>query len=75
MNKFLFKSTGADFQKLTQSIETIQKNILYLTYQSDRMLKIVKELTIDKGLQKQVDEYFEDVQPEDMAKLQKEDLD
>ncbi len=60
MNKFLFKSTTADLQKLLQLTETIQKNILYLTYQSDRTLKLVTELTTDKGLQKQVDEYFED---------------
>ncbi len=60
MNKFLFKSTNADLQKLLQSIETIQKNILYLTYQSDRSLKLMTELTTDKGLQKQVDEYFEE---------------
>ncbi len=60
MNKFLFKSTTADLQKLTQSVETIQKNILYLTYQSDRSLKLLTELTTDKGLQKQVDQYFED---------------
>ncbi len=60
MNKFLFKSTNADLQKLLQSIETIQKNILYLTYQSDRSLKLMTELSTDKGLQKQVDEYFED---------------
>ncbi len=60
MTKFIFKSKMSDLQKISQSIETIQKNILYLTYQSDRTLKIVKEMTIDKGLQKQVDEYFED---------------
>ncbi len=60
MNKFLFKSTSADLQKLLQLTETIQKNILYLTYQSDRSLKLMTELTTDKGLQKQVDEYFED---------------
>ncbi len=60
MNKFLFKSTSADLQKLLQITETIQKNILYLTYQSDRSLKLITELTTDKGLQKQVDEYFED---------------
>ncbi len=60
MNKFLFKSTTADLQKLLQLTETLQKNILYMTYQSDRTLKLLTELTTDKGLQKQVDEYFED---------------
>ena len=60
MKNFIFKSTAADLQKMFQSLETIQKNILYLTYQSDRMLKIVSKLDTDKGLQKQVDEYFEE---------------
>ncbi len=60
MNKFLFKSTDADFQKLYSILETIQKNVLYSTYRTDSLLKMVKELVTDKGLQKQVDEYFED---------------
>ncbi len=59
MNKFLFKSNESDFQKLTQSIETIQKNVLYITYRTDTLLKEIQKLTVDKGLQKQVDEYFE----------------
>jgi len=65
MNKFLFKSTTADFQKLTQSIETIQKNVLYLTYRMDMLIKRFDALLIDKDLQKQVDRYFEDPQPEE----------
>ncbi len=64
MNKFLFKSTDADFQKFNSILETIQKNILYITYQEDKILKIVQGITTDKGLQKQVDEYFEE--PEDI---------
>ncbi len=59
MNKFLFKSADADFQKLFQSIETIQKNVLYLTYRIDTILKNTTKMIIDKGLQSQVDEYFE----------------
>ncbi len=60
MNKFLFKSADADFQKLLQLTETIQKNVLYLTYRIDIVLKTVTKQDIDKGLQKQVDEYFEE---------------
>ncbi len=67
MNKFLFKSSDADFQKFTSILETIQKNILYITYQEDKILKITQQLLVDKGLQKQVDEYFDDSEdiPED----------
>ncbi len=60
MNKFLFKSTTADLSKILSILETLQKNTLYLTYHIDSVLKKVNELAIDKGLQKQVDAYFED---------------
>ncbi len=60
MKNFIFKSTDADFKKMFSIIEIIQKNVLYLTYRIDTLLKEVKELTVDKGLQKQVDQYFDD---------------
>ncbi len=68
MKNFIFKSTDADLQKMFQYLETAQKNILYLTYQVDKLLKIARVNETDKGLQQQVDQYFErDVQdiPED----------
>ncbi len=60
MNKFLFKSADADFQKLYSILETIQKNGLYCTYRIDSLLKNFDKLLTDKSLQKQVDAYFED---------------
>ncbi len=60
MKNFIFKSTDADLQKMFQYLETQQKNILYLTYRIDSILKKVNELCTDKGLQKQVDQYFEE---------------
>ncbi len=60
MNKFLFKSTDADFKKLSSNIETIQKNVLYLTYRLDVVLKKVNSLGVDDNLQTQVDKYFEE---------------
>ncbi len=59
MTKFLFKSTAADLSKILSILETLQKNTLYLTYRIDSILKKVNELATDKGLQKQVDQYFE----------------
>ncbi len=59
MNKFLFKSTNADLQKLFQSIETIQKNVLYLTYQSDQTIKAIRSLQTDIGIKSQSDSYYE----------------
>ncbi len=63
MNKFLFKSTTADLSKILSILETNQKNVLYLTYRIDSVLKIVNKLENDKGLQKQVDDYFEEEEP------------
>jgi len=60
MKNFIFKSNESDLQKMFQSIETIQKNVLYLTYRCDTILKHVVKIGVDTGLQKQVDEYFED---------------
>ncbi len=60
MTKFIFKSNASDLQKISQSIDTIQKNVLYITYRIDSLVKDMKQLVIDKGLQKQVDDYFED---------------
>ncbi len=72
MTKFIFKSNASDLQKISQSIETLQKNTLYITYRVDALLKKVNQLVVDKGLQKQVDEYFE---PNSEDRQQTEDLD
>ncbi len=64
MKNFIFKSTDADLQKIitiiASELNLLQKNILYITYRTDSILKIVKDTATDKGLQKQVDQYFED---------------
>ncbi len=64
MKNFIFKSTGADLQKMFQLFETkldvCSANILYITHQIDFVRKKLIELVNDKSLQKQVDEYFED---------------
>ncbi len=60
MNKFLFKSADADFQKLLQLTETIQKNVLYITYRVDKLLVEVGHLKTSAGLQTQVDDYFDE---------------
>ncbi len=60
MKNFIFKSNASDLQKMFQSIETIQKNVLYLTYRCDKILKEVSTLRIDKSMQKQVDQYFDE---------------
>ncbi len=63
MKNFIFKSVPRDLQKMFQYLETLQKNVLYLTFRVDKILKILKDNETDKGLQKQVDEYFEEDTP------------
>ncbi len=58
MKNFIFKSTDTDLQKMFQSIETIQKNVLYLTHQVDFIRKIIVETKHDNDLRNQVDKYF-----------------
>ncbi len=63
MKNFIFKSVDTDLQKivpiLVTKLELLNKNILYVTYQVDKILKIEQGNMADKGLQKQVDEYFD----------------
>ncbi len=74
MTKFIFKSNASDLQKISQSIETLQKNVLYITYRMDTVMKDLKTLVADKGLQRQVDEYFEETSPQTDPET-KQDLD
>ncbi len=60
MNKFLFKSTDADFQKLIAINLTLQKNVLYITHRVDYIVKQVNSLTHDRDLQSTVDKYFDE---------------
>ncbi len=44
---------------LALKLDLMSKNILYTTHQVDKILKLIKTLTVDKDLQNTVDEYFE----------------
>ncbi len=59
MKNFIFKSTDADLQKMFQQIETIQKNVLYITHQTDRVLKIVASLHTNMEIQRQSTDYYQ----------------
>ncbi len=61
MNKFLFKSADTDFQKLIQStLSILNGNILYLTREVDKLVKLANATRVNKDLQLQVDKYFEE---------------
>ncbi len=60
--KFDFsKSNDSDFRnKLQSDLDILMKNVLYITYQVDKLVKTQKEVEDNFKLQKQVDDYFED---------------
>ncbi len=60
MKNFIFKSTYADLQKMFSTLDTIQKNVLYLTFQIDICNKNLRKVIIDKDLQSTVDKYFDE---------------
>ncbi len=56
-----FKSSEPDLKFNIQSqFRLINSNILYLTREVDLIVRMVKQLTVDKGLQQQVDKYFDE---------------
>ncbi len=71
MNPFL-KSSEPDLKKLLSSIATIHKNVLYITYQIDKVRRDIAVIQDDKSLQKQANEYYEErsvVHPDDIKDL------
>ncbi len=77
MKNFIFKSTEADLQKMFSYLETLQKNVLYVTHQVDFIRKKIIGLDTDKSLQDEATQYFKD-KAEDEKNLDewsKEDLD
>ncbi len=60
--KFDFsKSNKSDFRNKLQmdQFDIMNKNLLYITYEMDKIHKIVTEIQHSSKLQKQVDEYFD----------------
>ncbi len=59
-----FKSSEPDLKFDIQSqFRILNQNILYLTREVDKTVRLVKQLSVDKDLQQQVDKYFEDDLP------------
>ncbi len=50
-------SPNADFYS---KLDILNKNILYITHMEDKILKILNKMVTDKGLQEQVDKYFDE---------------
>ncbi len=54
-------SPKTDFSsKITiQKLDILMSNVLYITHECDKILKLVNKLAIDRDLQQTVDKYFE----------------
>jgi len=59
MKNFIFKSNESDLQKMFSILDNLQKNMVYVTYKVDAIIKLVKSLETDNRLQKSVDAYFD----------------
>ncbi len=56
-----FKSSEPDLKFNIQSqFKIINGNILYLTKEVDQLVRMVKQMTVNKDLQQQVDKYFDE---------------
>ncbi len=56
-----FKSSEPDLKFDIQSqFRILNQNVLYLTREVDSLVRMAKQSANDKGLQLQVDKYFED---------------
>ncbi len=47
------------FSKIQSQLDILNKNILYITHECDKIKKLVLELGHDKDLQDTVDKYFD----------------
>ncbi len=56
-----FKSSEPDLKFDIQSqFRVINGNILYLTREVDQLVRMVRQMTVNKDLQQQVDKYFDE---------------
>ncbi len=63
-----FKSSEPDLKFNIQSqFRVINGNILYLTREVDQLVRMVRQMTVNKGLQQQVDKYFDEDENEETS--------
>jgi len=64
MTNFIFKSQGT-YKKLCQQLVIIQNELRAQRQDNVQIMYLLNKLLTNKNLQKQVDEYFDDTQPEE----------
>ncbi len=56
-----FKSSEPDLKfNIQLQLKQINDNILYLTREVDQTVRLIKQMTVNKDLQQQVDKYFDE---------------
>ncbi len=56
-----FKSSEPDLKfNIQLTLKQINDNILYLTREVDQTVRLVKQLSVNRNLQQQVDKYFDE---------------
>ncbi len=73
MKSFL-KSSEPDLKKFIKLLETVHKNVLYMTYQVDKIRRDITAMQTDKGLQTQVNDYYESDEKEEVPPEEVEHL-
>ncbi len=66
MTNFIFKSQGT-FKKISNQLEMIQSELRHNRVDMVQLLYLLKKITVDKDLQKQVDSYFDETDPAELA--------
>ncbi len=76
MKNFIFKSSDFGLIKnVSNKLDLLLAEQRNQRHDLKQLQISINKLSHDKDLQTTVDKYFEDVQPEDMTKLQSSDLD
>ncbi len=63
MKNFIFKSTDADLHKMFSILENLQKNLVYVTYKVDAIIKTVRSLETNARCQKEADSFYDGEAP------------
>ncbi len=59
MTNFIFKSQGT-FKKISNKLDIIQSELRHSRSDHQQILYLLNKLLVNKALQKQVDQYFEE---------------
>ncbi len=69
-----FKSSEPDLKfNIQTKLRILNENVLYLTHEVDKVVRMVTSMTIDQNLQQTVDKYFDNDSSETSPQTELED--